>query len=97
MKQVYSYTLFPQKVFFNEIERAKRPKSNGYIPYEEDEPYRGVSICKATQFISNNGCSGEPQLATMEKGRHLFESAVQSLVEFIDSFKDWPFLDNLNK
>jgi len=81
----------------DEIQRAKRPESYGYIPFEDDEPYRGVTLSKATQFISSNGCSGEPQLATSEKGRHLFEHAVQSLLTFLDSFKTWRLLENLNK
>jgi len=89
--------LFPEKVFMSEVERAIRPAGNGYIPFEDDEPYRGVSISKATQFISGNGCSGEPQLATGAKGKHLFEHAVESFVRFIDAFSDWPFLEDLNR
>lgn len=87
--------LFPQKVLQDKIERAKRPPSNGYIPWEGDEPYRGVTMVKRTEFISSNGCSGEPQLGTAEKGKHLFDHAVEALVRFINSFKTWPFLQNL--
>lgn len=87
--------LFPEKVFMDEIQRAKRPESNGYIAFEEDEPYRGVTLSKETQFISSNGCSGEPQLATSKKGQHLFEHAVRSLVTFLDSFKTWQLLETL--
>ncbi|HEX7844981.1 MAG TPA: creatininase family protein [Chitinophagaceae bacterium] len=87
--------LSPGKVFKNEIQRAKRPASNGFIPFEDDEPYKGVSMVKQTPFISSNGCSGEPQLATAEKGEHLYNHAVQALINFINSFKDWPFLENL--
>jgi creatinine amidohydrolase len=89
--------LFPEKVLQDKIQRAKRPASNGYIPWEDDEPYRGVTMVKRTEFISNNGSSGEPQLATAEKGMHLFEHAVESLVQFLNSFKTWPFLENLSK
>lgn len=87
--------LFPEKVFTDKIERAKRPKSNGYIPWEDDEPYRGVSIVKKTQYISSNGSSGEPQLGTAEKGKILFDKAVHALVEFVEEFKNWPILENL--
>jgi creatinine amidohydrolase len=89
--------LFPQKVLPDKIRRAKRPDKNGYIPWEEDEPYRGVTMVKQTKFISSNGSSGEPQLASAEKGKHLFEHAVESLVQFLNSFKTWPFLESLSK
>jgi creatinine amidohydrolase len=89
--------LFPERVLFDQVQRAKRPASNGFIPFEDDEPYRGVTMVKQTTFISNNGSSGEPQLASAEKGRYLFGHAVESLVEFLNSFKTWPFLENLAK
>lgn len=89
--------LFPNKVATDKIERAKRPVSNGYIPFEDDEPYRGVTMVKRTEFISSNGSSGEPHLGTAEKGKHLFDHAVAAFVEFIHSFKTWPLLDDLSK
>ena len=88
--------LFPDKVFFDQVQRAKRPESNGFIPWEDDEPYRGVTMVKQTEFISGNGSSGEPQLATAKKGEHLFEYAVESLVRFLISFKTWPFLKDVS-
>ena len=87
--------LFPEKVRMEHVERAERPGRNGYIGWEDDEPYRGVSVFKQTAFISGNGSSGEPQLATAEKGQHLYGHAVQSLVTFLESFANWPFLENL--
>lgn len=87
--------LFPGKVDTAKVERARRPKSNGYTGWEDDEPYRGVTIFKQTAFISGNGSSGEPQLATAEKGAHLYKYAVESLVSFLESFAQWPFLDKL--
>jgi creatinine amidohydrolase len=89
--------LFPESVLSSQIQRAKRPASNGFIPFEDDEPYRGVTMVKQTEFISNNGSSGEPQLASAGKGQHLFVHAVEALVKFITSFKTWPFLENLAK
>ncbi|MDR3711466.1 MAG: creatininase family protein [Puia sp.] len=87
--------LFPEKVWMDRAQRARRPSSNGYIPFEDDEPYRGVTLFKATRFISSNGSSGEPQLASAEKGRHLFDHAVTAVVQFLESFRDWPFLGDL--
>ena len=87
--------LFPEKVQMKKAQRSERPASNGYIPWEDDEPYKGVTVFKATPFISSNGSSGQPQLASGEKGRHLFDHAVTALVQFLTSFKDWPFLENL--
>lgn len=89
--------LFPDKVLKDKIERANRPAKNGYIPWEDDEPYQGVSMVKQTEFISSNGCSGEPQLGTAEKGKHLFEHGVSAVVEFINAFKTWPLMEKLAK
>ena len=89
--------LFPHKVFPGQIQRAKKPERNGFVSWEGDEPYKGVTMVKQTQFISGNGSSGEPQLATAEKGQHLFTHAVNALVSFLNSFKTWPFLENLVK
>lgn len=87
--------LFPQKVQMEKAKRATRPAQNGYIAFEDDIPYRGVSIVKQTAFISGNGSSGEPQLGTKEKGAHLFQKALSALVSFTDDFATWPLLDNL--
>lgn len=89
--------LFPERVLLNQVQRTKRPASNDYIPFEDDEPYRGVTMVKQTEFISGNGSSGEPQLASADKGQHLFVHAVDALVEFLTSFKSWPFLQKLDK
>ena len=87
--------LFPEKVWMERAERALRPESNGYIPWEDDEPYRGVTIIKQTEFVSSNGSSGEPQRGTPEKGKHLSDQAVAALVQFLESFKTWPVAGNL--
>lgn len=87
--------LFPEGVFREKIQRAQRPAQNGYIPWEDDVPYSGVTLFKQTAFISSNGSSGEPQLGTAEKGAHLLSMATTALVQFIDSFKTWPFLQKL--
>ncbi len=89
--------LFPHKVLKDKIERAGRPSKNGYIPWEDDEPYKGVSMVKQTEYISSNGCSGEPQLGTAEKGKHLFEKGVSAVVTFITAFKTWPLMEKLTK
>lgn len=88
--------LFPEKVWMERASRAKRPARNGYVAWEEDEPYKGVTLFKQTAFISHNGSSGEPQLATKEKGKHLFDHAVSALLVFLHSFKTWPFLNHLS-
>jgi creatinine amidohydrolase len=89
--------LFPSKVFMDKVERAGRPASNGYTGWEDDEPYRGVTIFKGTEYISTNGSSGEPQLATAEKGAHLYGAAVRALVKFLKAFATWPFLPVLGR
>jgi len=87
--------LFPSRVFMDKVERADKPASNGYTGWEDDEPYRGVTIFKRTEYISSNGSSGEPQLATAEKGAHLYGKAVGALVKFLKEFAKWPFLPAL--
>ena len=87
--------LFPEQVRPEQISRAKRPASNGYIPWEDDEPYRGVSMVKKTQYISSNGGSGEPQKATPAKGQYLFDQAVAALIQFLREFAQWPLMEDL--
>lgn len=81
--------LFPEKVSMGKAARAHRPPSNGYIPWEDDEPYRGVTLFKQTAYISSNGSSGEPQKATAEKGTHLIGKATEALVTFLRAFGEW--------
>ena len=88
--------LFPGKVWMDKVKRAVRPESNGYTGWEDDEPYRGITIFKQTAYISDNGSSGEPRKGTAEKGKHLFEQASNALVEFLHAFKGWPLLQNLS-
>ncbi|WP_266365785.1 creatininase family protein [Tellurirhabdus rosea] len=87
--------LFPEKVRMERVERARRPASNGYIGWEDDEPYRGVTVFKQTEFISGNGSSGEPQLGTADKGKHLFDKALSALVRFLEAFREWPLSQSL--
>jgi creatinine amidohydrolase len=87
--------LYPERVRMEQAKRARRPASNGYVPWEEDEPYRGVTLFKKTQFISSNGSSGEPQKGTAEKGEKLFEQTVVALRQFLSDFKKWPFMVDL--
>ncbi|MFT3934461.1 MAG: creatininase family protein [Chitinophagaceae bacterium] len=89
--------LFPERVWMDKVERAKRPASNGYIPFEDDEAYRGVTLFKQTAFISSNGSSGEPGLGTVAKGKHLFETALSALTNFLTAFDQWPLLPNISK
>lgn len=89
--------LFPELVKMNKAKRAKRPKSNGYIPWEDDESYRGVSMVKRTHFVSSNGSSGNPQLANVQKGKHLMAKAIASAIDFTEQFKTWPLMKDLRK
>ena len=82
--------LHADRVRMDRVQRAARPVSNGYIGWEDDEPYRGVTVVHRTEFISSNGSSGEPHKATAAKGRHLVDAAVHALVEFLESFATWP-------
>ncbi|WP_019987336.1 creatininase family protein [Rudanella lutea] len=89
--------LFPEKVWMDRVERARRPAPNGYVGWEDDEPYRGVTVFKQTEFISSNGSSGEPQKGTADKGKHLFETALNALTEFLSAFSKWHTSEWVNK
>jgi creatinine amidohydrolase len=86
--------LYPGRVNMSAARRGKRPKNNGYIPWEDDEPQRGVTLAKRTHFISDTGASGDPRLATAAKGAVLFRAAVSAVAKFIGEFKDWPLMRN---
>lgn len=88
--------LYPGKVWMDKTERAQRPASNSYIPWEDDEPYRGITMVKQTGFVSGNGSSGEPGLATAAKGKHLFDEALSALIHFLKEFGQWPLLKNIS-
>jgi creatinine amidohydrolase len=87
--------LYPERVKKSQARRGKRPKSNGYIPWEDDEPSRGVTLTKRTHFISDTGASGDPRLASAEKGTLLVGIAVNSVATFIGQFRTWPPMKSL--
>lgn len=89
--------LYPDKAFMNRVQRSARPTKNGYIGWEDDLPYKGVTVFKQTAYISSNGSSGEPQFGTAEKGKQLFEKAVAALVQFADAFAGWPLMQKLTR
>ncbi len=72
---------------------------NGDISYNnEDSPFMWVDLFAAgpatviswTSSYSETGVLGEPELATPEKGRQVYEEAVKQLVRFITWFKERP-------
>lgn len=89
--------LHPERVHMEKARAAQRPPKNGYVPWEEDEPHRGISMSKRTHFISSIGSSGRPDLATAQKGAHLVEKASSSVIEFLKEFKDWPLMPDLRE
>jgi creatinine amidohydrolase len=42
---------------------------------------------------TTRGVHGDPQAATPEKGRIIFEAAVNALIEFVDEWRAWPLAD----
>src|SRR3954466_12866135 len=72
---------------------------NGTISFNEDKsPFNWVDLFAAgpatvvswTSSYSETGVLGEPELATAEKGREVYEEAVKQLVRFVHYFKDRP-------
>lgn len=85
--------LFPERVHLDRARRSKRPARNDYVAWEDDEPYREVSLFKKTQYLSSNGSSGEPQLATA--GEFLLQQATDAVSQFVAQFKTWPLMEDL--
>jgi creatinine amidohydrolase len=72
---------------------------NGTISFnEENSPFSWVdlfahgpaTVISWTSSYSESGVLGEPELATPEKGRQVYEEAVKQLSRFITWFKDRP-------
>jgi creatinine amidohydrolase len=70
---------------------------NGDISFNlENNPFNWVdlygtgpaTIISWTSSYSETGVLGEPELATAEKGRQVYEEAVKQLVRFVTFFKD---------
>jgi creatinine amidohydrolase len=87
--------LFPERVRRQAIARGKRPEANAWVAWEDDQPFRGVSMVKRTHFVSDHGGSGEPHLATAAKGRHLVAAAVAASTDFVRDFAAWPLMEDL--
>ncbi|MGJ5814404.1 creatininase family protein [Paludibaculum fermentans] len=83
------------RVQMDRAARPTRPPANNYIGWEDDAPYRGVSIVRRTEFLSSNGSSGEPHKATAAKGAHLLSAATEALIEFLNDFASWPPMEDL--
>ena len=49
-----------------------------------------ATVVSWTSSYSETGVLGEPELATPEKGRQVYEEAVKQLVRFVTWFKDRP-------
>jgi creatinine amidohydrolase len=82
-------SLHGERVRFERVSRSRAPARNDYVAWEDDAPYRGVSIVRRTEFLSDIGCSGEPRKATREKGAHLISAAVEALTGFLNDFASW--------
>jgi creatinine amidohydrolase len=72
---------------------------NGTVSFNEEEsPFMWVDLFAAgpatviswTSSYSETGVLGEPELATAEKGRQVYEEAVKQLARFVTWFKDRP-------
>lgn len=83
------------RVHLDRAARAARPPANSYVAWEDDAPYRGVSVVRRTEHLSGNGSSGEPQKATAAKGAHLLSAATRALIEFLTDFASWPPMEDL--
>jgi creatinine amidohydrolase len=84
-----------QRVQMDRVRRAARPPANPYVAWEDDAPYRGVSMVRRTEYLSSNGSSGEPQKADRDKGDHLLKTAVDALVHFLADFATWTPMKDL--
>src|ERR671935_587838 len=78
--------------------RKDQIKSGAVSFNDENSPFNWVDLFAAgpatviswTSSYSETGVLGEPELATVEKGRQAYEEAVKQLVRFVTAFKDRP-------
>jgi len=86
-------------LFLDEVNVRKDLIRNGVISFnEEASPFNWVDLFAAgpatliswTSSYSETGVLGEAELATVEKGRQVYEEAVKQLVRFVSYFKDRP-------
>lgn len=87
--------LHPALVHLERADRSKSPAANAWIGWEEDVPYRGISLARRTENISSNGASGEPHLGTAAKGAHLLSRALDALEAFVRDFRTWPMPEDM--
>jgi creatinine amidohydrolase len=88
--------LQPGSVHLEHARPAEAPAANDWTGWEDEVPYRGVSLARRTEQISASGASGQPQLATAEKGAHLLASALDALETFARDFHSWPLPEDLH-
>jgi creatinine amidohydrolase len=86
-------------LYLDEDHVRKDRIQNGVISFNEEEsPFNWVDLFAAgpatviswTSSYSETGVLGEPELATAEKGRQVYEEAVKQLVSFVTWWKDRP-------
>lgn len=87
--------LYPQRAWPDRVLQATRPEINDYVYWEGDGPYRGVSMVRPFDCLTNTGAMGKPELATQAKGRHLVQAAVDTLVQFLRDFSVVPPMPSL--
>jgi creatinine amidohydrolase len=86
-------------LYLDEANVRKDKIKNGVISFnEENSPFNWVDLFAAgpatiiswTSSYSETGVLGEPELATPEKGRQVYEEAVKQLVRFVTYFHGRP-------
>lgn len=87
--------LHPEKVAMERVEKANKAVSPSYIGWENELPYRGVSVGWRVHYTTGNGSSGQPQSGSAVKGEHLLDGAVSETIAFLRDFAQWPFLTDL--
>jgi creatinine amidohydrolase len=80
--------LHPEKV---RMHLAKRdgPKHQDVYRKADMQFARPVFFVNEFNEVSASGVVGHPDLATAEKGKRFYESAVASVVEFLEHFQTW--------
>ena len=79
--------LRPELVDMSEAVDETLDFANTYLDFTSE---RGVSWYVHTQRISESGVMGNATKATAEKGRKMWDIAIQKMVEFVESIKNTP-------
>jgi creatinine amidohydrolase len=84
--------LRPELVRLEEARGAHKPFPSQFYSQDSSRPSR-VTVRRPFEHISETGALGHPELATAEKGKALFEVAIEQVVTCVREVATWQALE----